>query len=63
MQYLFFSGIIFSNGDSWKEMRRFGLKVLKDFGMGKKMSEEIIIKECSHLIEEFEQFQGNIIWF
>lgn len=58
---LFFSGIIFSNGDSWKEMRRFALKTLRDFGMGKKLSEDIITKECCFLIDEFEQLEGNII--
>ncbi|XP_017280821.1 cytochrome P450 2K1 [Kryptolebias marmoratus] len=52
-------GIIFSNGDSWKEMRRFALTALRDFGMGKKMSEEIIIEECHYLIEELEQFEGK----
>ncbi|XP_013865520.1 cytochrome P450 2K1 [Austrofundulus limnaeus] len=52
-------GIIFSNGDSWKEMRRFALKTLRDFGMGKKLSEEIITKECCFLIDEFEHFEGK----
>lgn len=52
-------GILFSNGDSWREMRRFALATLKDFGMGKKMSEEIITEECQHLIKEFEQFEGK----
>nr|AUX14891.1 cytochrome p450 CYP2K45 [Kryptolebias marmoratus] len=52
-------GIAFSNGDSWKEMRRFALTTLRDFGMGKKMSEKIIAKECCYLIEEFEEFEGK----
>ncbi|XP_041859001.1 cytochrome P450 2K1-like [Melanotaenia boesemani] len=52
-------GILFSNGESWKEMRRFALTTLKDFGMGKKISEEKILEESHYLIKEFEQFEGK----
>ncbi|XP_013865524.1 cytochrome P450 2K1 isoform X2 [Austrofundulus limnaeus] len=52
-------GIAFSNGDSWKEMRRFAQTTLRDFGMGKRLSEEMITKECCFLIEEFDQFEGK----
>ncbi|XP_061556461.1 cytochrome P450 2K1-like [Phycodurus eques] len=52
-------GIIFANGDSWKEMRRFTLSKLKDFGMGKRLIEEKIMEECHFLIEEFEKHQGK----
>ncbi|XP_037544481.1 cytochrome P450 2K3-like [Nematolebias whitei] len=52
-------GILFSNGDSWKEMRHFALTTLRKFGMGKKMSEEIIIQECGYLIEEMKQYKGK----
>ncbi|XP_010786443.1 cytochrome P450 2K1-like [Notothenia coriiceps] len=52
-------GIIFSNGDVWKEMRRFALSTLKDFGMGKRITEGKIIEECGYLIEEFQQHEGE----
>ncbi|XP_037544927.1 cytochrome P450 2K1 [Nematolebias whitei] len=52
-------GVLFSNGDSWKEMRRFALTTLRDIGMGRKMSEETIIAESGYLKKEFEQFEGE----
>ena len=50
---------MFANGDSWKEMRGFALATLRDFGMGKKMSEEKIIEECGNLIEVFDKYEGR----
>ncbi|XP_062874914.1 cytochrome P450 2K1-like [Trichomycterus rosablanca] len=52
-------GILFANGDSWKEMRRFAISTLRDFGMGKKKSEEKIIKETKYLSKVFEEFKGK----
>ncbi|XP_076608140.1 cytochrome P450 2K1-like [Chaetodon auriga] len=52
-------GIILSNGNSWKEMRRFALTALKHFGMGKRITEGKIIEECHYLIEELEQQKGK----
>lgn len=56
---MFSPGILFANGESWKEMRRFALSNMKDFGMGKKGSEEKIIEETRNLIEVFEKFDGT----
>nr|XP_019963408.1 PREDICTED: cytochrome P450 2K1-like [Paralichthys olivaceus] len=52
-------GVIWSNGDAWKEMRRFTLTNLRDYGMGKKACEEKIIEECQYLTEVFNKFKGE----
>ncbi|XP_047428371.1 cytochrome P450 2K1-like [Mugil cephalus] len=52
-------GILFANGESWKEMRRFALTTLRDFGMGKRMAEDKILEECGHLIQMFEKHEGK----
>ncbi|XP_077939898.1 cytochrome P450 2K1 [Gasterosteus aculeatus] len=53
------NGIIFANGESWKEMRRFALSNLRDFGMGRKAAEDKIIEEIQYLIEVFERHEGQ----
>ncbi|XP_023253269.1 cytochrome P450 2K4-like [Seriola lalandi dorsalis] len=54
-------GIIWANGDSWKEMRRFALTNLRDFGMGKKACENKIAEECDHLTEVLRKFKGETV--
>lgn len=51
-------GILFANGEVWKEMRRFALTTLRDFGMGKSLAEDKILEECRHLIQMFEEQKG-----
>ncbi|KAM7386908.1 hypothetical protein PAMA_009503 [Pampus argenteus] len=52
-------GILFANGESWKEMRRFALTTLRDFGMGKRVAEDKILEECCHLIQMFDKHKGK----
>uniref|UniRef100_A0A3P9BNH9 Cytochrome P450 2K1 n=1 Tax=Maylandia zebra TaxID=106582 RepID=A0A3P9BNH9_9CICH len=53
---LCFVGILFANGESWKELRRFALTTLKDFGMGKRLSQDKILEECGYLIQPVYEF-------
>ncbi|XP_073442582.1 cytochrome P450 2K1-like [Dendrobates tinctorius] len=52
-------GIVFSNGENWKAMRRFTISALRDFGMGKKSMEVRINEECDSLIQKFKSYGGK----
>ncbi|XP_073481166.1 cytochrome P450 2K4-like [Aquarana catesbeiana] len=51
-------GIVFSNGNNWKVMKRFALSTLRDLGMGKKTIEDKISEECKNLVKIFKAYKG-----
>lgn len=52
-------GIAFGHGESWKQMRRFTMSTLRDYGMGKKSIEDKIIEETHFLVKMFESYEGQ----
>nr|XP_004669716.1 cytochrome P450 2E1 [Jaculus jaculus] len=52
-------GIIFNNGPTWKDVRRFSLSILRDYGMGKQGNEKRIQREACFLVEELKKTQGQ----
>lgn len=53
------AGVIMTNGKHWQNARRFLLRNLRDFGMGKTYLEEAIQKEATGLVEDFKKFSGT----
>ncbi|VDM95065.1 unnamed protein product [Thelazia callipaeda] len=49
------NGVIHIDGEKWKQQRRFALRVFRDFGVGRTIIEERIMKEVDFLINYLEE--------
>ncbi|CAI5692804.1 unnamed protein product [Oreochromis niloticus] len=52
-------GIGSSNGERWRQLRRFTLTTLKDFGMGRKGMDEWIQEESEHMRDYIHKLKGS----
>ncbi|XP_071981297.1 cytochrome P450 2G1-like [Engystomops pustulosus] len=55
-------GLVFTNNmERWRELRRFSLSTLRDFGFGKRTTEDLIQEEIPHLIEVLKKSKQSFI--
>ncbi|XP_051868963.1 cytochrome P450 2J2-like isoform X5 [Pristis pectinata] len=52
-------GIQLSNGDTWREQRKFALKTLRSFGVGQKSLEARTLEEIKYLHDSFKKENGQ----
>ncbi|XP_013389520.1 cytochrome P450 2H2-like [Lingula anatina] len=53
------AGVLFKNGHAWKELRRFTLSSLRDFGLGRKSLQEKIQDVARYLVQSIEDENGK----
>ncbi|XP_039217797.1 cytochrome P450 2F3-like isoform X1 [Crotalus tigris] len=53
------NGIVYGTGERWRQLRRFAISTLKNFGMGKRSMEQRIKEEAQFLVAEFRKTQGQ----
>jgi cytochrome P450 family 2 subfamily J len=54
-----FPGVLYSSGQTWRDLRRFSLSTLRDLGFGKNSTENMVTDEAIDLCKRFEQLRGE----
>ncbi|XP_066442108.1 cytochrome P450 2B19-like [Eleutherodactylus coqui] len=57
------SGIVGTNGEHWRQRRRFTVTTLRNFGMGKRSMEQRVQEEAENLIKAIEATRGVYVFF
>jgi hypothetical protein len=52
-------GLIMTDGDLWKETRRFSLRHLRDFGYGKSNMESSVMEEVTNVVNHLDKRAGS----
>ncbi|NXT82197.1 CP2C1 protein, partial [Zapornia atra] len=52
-------GFVSHNEKKWRELRRFTLSTLRDFGMGKNSMSQRVQQEAQHLVDLLAKLEGN----
>ncbi|XP_005515609.2 cytochrome P450 2C5 [Columba livia] len=52
-------GFVSNNEEKWRELRRFTLSTLRDFGMGKSSMSQRVQEEAQHLVKLLEKLEGS----
>lgn len=53
-------GFVSNNEKKWRELRRFTLSTLRDFGMGKSSMSQRVQQEAQHLVELLTKLKGDV---
>ncbi|NWX04267.1 CP2BJ protein, partial [Caloenas nicobarica] len=52
-------GFLSNDEEKWRELRRFTLSTLRDFGMGKNSMSQRVQEEVQHLVKQLEKLEGS----